>query len=306
MSWFLIALGAPFLWAFVNIADNYLVARFSHKERERSSGGLVIFSSLIGIFIAFLIWLFVSGLTTIPTSDKLLLLLAGGLTVIWIILYLYTLEIEEVSAVAPWFLAVPVFGYIIGYLFLGETLTGQQILGSIIIFLGLILISVKFHEEKRSLKKKPALYMLTASLLVAIAGIIFKYVTVDGSFWVSAFWEYLGLGIGGILIFLFIPKHRGEFLHMNRTGGRKIFLVNTVSELMSISGNLLTSFALLLAPVALVFLVGSFQPAIVLFLTILGTKFFPHLVRENMSHGVLVPKIIAIALMILGSAILFL
>ena len=49
MQWFFIALGAPFLWAIVNIADGYLVSKFSRKEEERSSGGLILFSSLIGI-----------------------------------------------------------------------------------------------------------------------------------------------------------------------------------------------------------------------------------------------------------------
>lgn len=44
MQWFFIALVAPFLWALVNLADKYLVTRFSHKEEERSSGGLVLFS----------------------------------------------------------------------------------------------------------------------------------------------------------------------------------------------------------------------------------------------------------------------
>ena len=52
MNWFFIALGAPFLWAIVNIADQFLVAKYSVREKERSSGGLVLFSSLIGIFIA--------------------------------------------------------------------------------------------------------------------------------------------------------------------------------------------------------------------------------------------------------------
>lgn len=54
MNWFFIALGAPFLWAIVNIADTYLVSRYSEKEKERSSGGLVLFSSLIGLVVAFL------------------------------------------------------------------------------------------------------------------------------------------------------------------------------------------------------------------------------------------------------------
>ena len=117
MQWFFIALGAPFLWALVNVADNYLVSKFSRKEEERSSGGLVLFSSLIGIFIAFLIWIFVPDVFNIPIFDKLLLCVSGILTIVWIILYLFSLEIEETSAVVPWFLSVPVFGYILGYFF---------------------------------------------------------------------------------------------------------------------------------------------------------------------------------------------
>ncbi|KKQ03305.1 MAG: hypothetical protein US18_C0010G0011 [Parcubacteria group bacterium GW2011_GWB1_36_5] len=306
MQWFFIALGAPFLWAIVNIADHYLISRYTRKEKEQSSGGLVIFSSIIGIFIAFLIWFCVSGIFDIPTFDKLLLLLAGSLTVVWIILYLFALEIENVSSVVPWFLAVPVFGYILGDIFLGETLTFNQIVGSIIIFLGLILISINFSGEKKNLNVKLMFYMLFACLIIAISGIIFKYVTVENNFWISSFWEYLGLGITGLFIYLFIPKHRAEFIEMNRTGGRKIFLVNVVSELMSISGNLLTNFALLLAPVTMVFLVSSFQPAIVLILTILGTKFFPNIAKENLTKHILLPKIIAIVIMVFGSVILFL
>ena len=305
MTWFFIALVAPFLWAFVNIADHYLISKYSEKDKERSSGGLVIFSSFIGFFIAFFILIFNSGIFEIPILDKVLLLFAGALTVVWIVLYLFTLEIEDVSAVVPWFLSVPVFGYVLGYIFLGETLTLPQIVGSIVIFLGLILLSINFGGEVKTLKKKPLLYMTLACFLIAVSGVIFKYVTVEDNFWVSSFWEYMGLGITGLLIYVFSPKHRAEFMHMNTQGGKKIFGVNVLSELMTISGNLLTNFALLLAPVTMVFLVGSFQPAIVLFLTILGTKFFPHIVKEDMNAKILLPKIVAIVLMVVGSAVLF-
>lgn len=306
MNWFFIALGAPFLWSLVNVADSYLISKYSQKEKERSSGGLVIFSSLIGIFIAFLISIFVSGLFDISFLDKALLIFVGFLTVIWIILYLYTLEIEDISSVVPWFLTVPIFGYILGYVFLGETLTFNQIIGSLIVFIGLILISINFSGEKKIFKKRVALYMICACLVIAISGVIFKYVTVENRFWVSSFWEYLGLGIAGLFLYIFVPKHRAEFRYMNEAGGRKIFLVNIVSEIMSISGNLLSNFALLLAPVVMVYLVSSFHPAIVLFLTLLGTKFFPHIVKEDLSLKMLFPKIIAIVLITIGSIVLFL
>ncbi len=304
MNWFLIALGAPFLWAIVNIADDYLVTKFSNKETERGSGGLVLFSSLIGLFIAFFIWFFVGGVLDVSSMDKILLLITGGLTIVWIIFYLYALEIEEISSVVPWFLVSPIFGYFLGYIFLGETLTKFQIIGTLIILFGAFLISIDFNEKVKKIKRKPAFYMICACIAIAISGVIFKSVTIEGNFWVSSFWEYLGLGMFGIIIYIFIPKYRREFHFMNKTGGRKIFLINTVSELMSVAGNLLTNFALLLAPVTMVYLVSTFQPAIVLVLTILGTKFMPHIIKENISRKALIPKMIAIIIMILGSVFL--
>jgi uncharacterized membrane protein len=303
MTWFLIALGAPILWAFVNITDKYLVEKYSTGHHD--SGGLIIFSSLVGILIAGFIAIFANNILGIPMSDKLLLILSGFLTIIWFILYLYALEIEEISAIVPWFVIVPVFGYIFGYLFLGETLTTHQLIGSGIVLLGVFLISIDFMGEKRKIKVKPALYMLCASIMIAISGVIFKCVTIGGDFWVSSFWEYLGMGTMGILIFLFIPKIRKEFIYMNEKGGVKIFALNMISEFTSTIASLMTNFALLLAPVTMVYLVGSFQPAILLFLTILGTKFFPKIITENMHHKVLVPKTIAIIVIIVGSIFLF-
>ena len=147
--------------------------------------------------------------------------------------------------------------------------------------------------------------MIISCLLVSIAGIIFKYVTIGNNFWVSSFWEYVGLGIFGILIYLFIPKYRNEFNLMNKQGGKKIFTLNTTSETLTIIGNLLTNYAILLAPVTMVYLVGSFQPAIVLFMTLFATKFFPNIVKEDTRGKILLPKIVAIIIMIVGSVVLF-
>lgn len=303
MQWFFIALAAPFLWALVNVSDQYLVAKYS--TGTRGSGGLVLFSSLIGIFVALAIGIFVQNIFEIPLLDKILLIITGGITIAWIILYLFTLEIDDISSVVPWFLTVPVFGYAFGYIFLGETLSNQQLAGSLIIMLGVFLVSIDFSGQKRQLKWKSALYMLVACLLIAISGVIFKYVTIGENFWVSSFWEYIGLGGFGIIIFLFVPKYRAEFMLMNRMGGIKIFILNTISEILTIIGNLLTNYAILLAPVTMVYLVGSFQPAIVLFLTLFATKFFPQIVKENITGRVLLPKIISIFIVILGSIMLF-
>ena len=82
--------------------------------------------------------------------------------------------------------------------------------------------------------------------------------------------------------------------------------MNIVTEIMTVAGNLLNNFALLLAPVTMVYLVSSFQPAMVLLLTFIGTKFFPHIIQEDFSKKNIIPKLIAIGLMIFGSVFLFL
>lgn len=305
MTWFFIALAAPILWGLVNIFDKYLVSKFSRKEKEKSSGGLVLFSSLIGIVIAALIWTFVPNVTDIPFLDKFLLVITGVLTIVWIVLYLFTLETEDISTVVPWFLMIPVFGYFLGFIFLGETLSFQQIIGSLVSLFGVFMISLDFTEEGKKFKWRPVIYMIIACFLVALSGIIFKFVTVENNFWISSFWEYFGLGVAGLVIFIFIPKYRKEFIRMNKKGGKTIFIVNIVSEFMTVAGNLLTNFALLLAPVTMVFLVGSFQPAFVLFLGVLGTRFFPHIAKEDLRKHVFFPRIVAVGIMLIGSIILF-
>lgn len=305
MQWFFIALAAPFLWALVNISDKFLVAHWS-LGKEKSARALVLFSSLIGIIAATLIGFFTPGIDDIASQDKLLLIFIGAFSVIWILLYILTLEIEEVSAVIPWMLSIPVFGYILGYFFLGETLTHRELWGGAIIFLGAIILSVDFSKIKLMFKGRVALYMLASCLIYSINGVIFKFIASAESFWVASFWEYLGLGLGGIILFLFFRSYRRDFIDMLKTGGTTILSVNIGSETITIAGNLLTNYALLIAPVSLVFMVGSFQPVAVLLLTFLSTKFAPKVVKEDFSKEVIVPKLIAILVMLIGSAILFL
>ncbi len=303
MNWFFIALAAPFLWSLVNITDQYVVAKYADKER--GLGGLIIFINLINIPVALLIGIFASDVFKIPVLDKLLLIVVGLITAIWVILYLFALSIESVSTVALWFLSIPVFGYILSYIFLKETLSVQQLIGSLIILAGLFFVSVDFSKEKQKFKFKFLAYILSSCFLFAVGGVIFKYVTVGNSFWVSSFWQYCGLGSSGILIYLFVPKYRGEFRAMIKNAGGKIFALTTGSELLNISGNLVSNYALLLAPVAIVYTINSFQPAIILLITIFCTFFLPNIVKEDLRKKVIIPKLIAVVVVVVGSIMLF-
>ncbi len=304
MTWFLYALGAPVLWALVNIADQYLVNK--HSKGEHPVGALVLFSSLVGLVVSFIIAIFVKGIFDISLHDKLILIVSGFFSLAWIVLYLKALEIEDVSSVVPWFLTIPVFGYIFGYFLLGETLTQAQLIGSAIVLFGGLILSLEFGEENRvRFKGKIAVMMLVSCIFAALWGVSFKFVTNESQFWVSSFWEYIGLGLVGLLIWIFSKSYRNAFTHMIETGGKKILTLNVTSESITMFGNFCQNFSLLLAPVTLVFLVATFQPIIVLVLTFICTKFFPWIVEEKFHLKHIAPKLVAIAVMIVGSMLLF-
>ena len=303
--WFLLSLGAVVLWAVVNLVDKYLVV--DNESTEYPIGSLVLFSSLVGVIVCAVIPFFVSGIFDIALSDKLILMFAGVADIGWIILYLYALKYGDASSVVPWFLTIPVFSYFLGFFLLGETLTSQQLFGGLIICLGALLISIDYPltRGRTKIKWKMVMYMLPAALLSALWGVLFKFGAEDAGYWVSSFWQYVGLGISGILLALFVRKYRSGFVTIIKKGGRKMLTLNITSETVTIIGNLMTNYAILMVPVTLVYLVGTFQPIVVLVLTVIMTKFAPKIIKEDLSRAVMLPKIVAISIMVAGSIFLF-
>ena len=97
-----------------------------------------------------------------------------------------------------------------------------------------------------------------------------------------------------------VPRYRGDFLGLFKQ--QKIAAVGLIGlskTLFSVS-EAVTLYTTLLAPVALVLLVHSFQPFFVLGLGIVLTLFFPRLARESLGRRKLLQKGLAIRLMLVG------
>ncbi len=302
--WIILTLSAVVLWSFVNIADNYLVER--NKKFGHPIGALVIFSSIFGFVGALAIYLFSKGSFALPPKEILILLIAGLCNVSWIIFYLKALPDEDVSSVIPWFLAAPFFGYVLGYLFLGEQLTAQQLFGGVVILVGGLLLSIKHGHESGRVTVRWGLIrnMVIASFLIALWSVLFKFVGRESGFWVSSFWEHVGLGIGGLIIILFIPAYRKGFSEIMKSDGKQVLGISLFSESATIIGNLLANYAILLVPVSAVLLLEVVQPAIVFVLGIVFTVFFPSILTEDISAKNLLQKGVSIAIMVVGAVLL--
>ncbi|MFA6430134.1 MAG: DMT family transporter [Candidatus Paceibacterota bacterium] len=301
MSWFLIALIGPILWAIVNHIDKFLL---SDRFEGSNVGALMIFSTLQCGLLLPILYFINNDIFNLSVENIILLIVVGILSVFAIMPYMYALDEEEASIVIPLFQLIPIWGYMFSYFILGETLTWMQLVGCLLIIGGSAIITLEFDEEKKiKFKKRIILLMLLSTILFALYETLFKFVAVDVGFVVSSFWEYLGVFSMGILFYLFIKKYKLSFLNLLKTKGGKIISLNIANESLTIIGNFAVNFALLLAPVALTLTISGVQPIFVFIIGIFLTIFFPKICKEKISKKHLIQKTISILIIILGGCL---
>jgi len=146
MNWFLLSFSSTVLWGSTNFIDKYLISKYFQK---RGISVLLIFSSLIGLFLLPIIFLINRDVVNIPLHDIFILIASGVIYVFAIFPYLLALREEDTSLVVPTFQAIPVFSYFLALLFLNEKLVVWQIIASLLIIFGAIGMSVDFKAKKR-------------------------------------------------------------------------------------------------------------------------------------------------------------
>ncbi len=307
--WIFLTFISVFLWSLVNISDHYLTEK--NKAIGHPVGALVIFSSVFAIIVSALVYVFLGNSVAISWHSLWIVLIAGVCNLLWIVFYLNALADEEVSYVIPWFLTVPLFGYLFGYLFLGETLTTMQIIGGLIVIIGGLIFSVKKDKDENgetlgtySVKWKLIGLMVVSSLLIALWITLFKFVAEATSFWQATFWEHIGLFIAGLMVLIFIKSYRDGFMGMLRKGGRQTLAINAFSETATIVGNLIANYAVLAVPVALILVLEVAQPVIVFLLGIVTTLYFPHILKEDISRPTILYKSLCLVIMVIGAILM--
>lgn len=299
MTWFIVALIAPFIWSIINHTDKYLISKYF---KDGGVGALMIFVGVIAVPLGLAILYLYPDVLNIPNFDIFILILSGILYNLAVLFYLYALEEEDASLVIPFWQLSPVFAYILGIFILGEKLTPIQTVGSIITLFGAILISVEIGEDsKLKLRKKAVILMILSSVCIALENVIFKKASIGESFfWQSIFWNQVGMFIFGIFCFLHNP-YRKSFFKTLRENGLSITTLNVLEQIGETIGIIVNYFAVLLAPAALITLVTySAQPLFVFLLGILLTILFPKFIKENISKRHLITKFVAILIMMIG------
>jgi uncharacterized membrane protein len=299
VSWVIFAFSGPVLWAVSVHLDKYLVERFF---KESDVAVLLLFTAFVGVLLLPLIWYYEPSVTNPAAGSIALIILSGILYMGAMLLYLQALQSEEASVVAPFFQASPLFGYVLAYAVLGETLSGRQMAGGALIVIGALIVSVRFDRGLRVFKARLAALMLTCGFMMALSGLIFKIFALEVEFWTTTFWLFVGEGLFGCALLL-VPSYRRQFVAVLRANTAALLSINGSNELINLGGGLGNRYALMFAPLSIVQAIGSTTTLFVFAFGIVLSVLFPHLGRENLSGRELAQKGIAAVLVAIGVAL---
>ena len=287
------------LWAISVHLDKYLVERFF---KDSDVAIMVLFTALIVVLALPVIWYFEPTVLNPSLGSIALIALAGILYMTGMLFYLRALQSEEASVVAPFFQTGPLFGYVLAYFVLGETLSPRQMLGGGLIIVGALFVSLRFGRNIKTFKTRLAALMVTCGFIMALSSLIFKVFALRVEFWTTTFWMFVGEGIFGAVL-LMIPSYRRQFLTLLRTNTAALLSINASNELVNLGGGLGNRYALLLAPLSLVQAIGSTTTLFVFAFGVVLSVFFPRFGREALSGRELLQKGVAAVLVATGVAL---
>ena len=296
MSWLAFALCGPILWAISVHLDKYLVERYF---KNADVIVLLIFTALMGLVLMPIIAWFEPTVFALGTRSILLMTLSGLFYMTGITFYLRALQGREASMVAPFFQSSPLFGYVLAYLVLGETLSPRQLFGGALIVGGVLFVSIGTGSRRGRFEWGLAALMLCAGFVLSLSTLIFKAFALKDEFWTTAFWMFAGEALFGAG-FLCIGRYRRQFIGLCRSNGAALLAINASNELINLGGGLANRYALIFAPLAIVQALGSTTTLFVFVIGVLLTLVAPGISRENLSPREFISKGVAAVLVAIG------
>lgn len=293
MSWQLLTILAVFIFAITTILDKFLLTKWIKNPLVPP----LLFGPL-GMIASFVIYLFF-GFSFLSFQNIVLALLVGFIYMAGEFFYYKAVSREEVSRVIPLVYLSPLFVLIFAAVFLSEILTPDKYLGVVLMVAGAFFISSKKFVQISF--NKPFWFAVLSALMFAFVGIMTKYLLDFTDFWTIFAYVRLGAFVASLPGLYFYLK---DFKPLIEARNLKITGLLIFNALLLLFGILLLTLATAKGLVTLVGALTSFQPIFTFILATLFTIFLPAIVKEEIEKSLVVQKILAIALIIIGSILI--
>lgn len=216
---------------------------------------------------------------------------------------------NEATRVGPLIGALtPFFVWLFSFLFLGERFTWSGIIVFLFLVTGGFLISVELNGGERKKDKQKKIFLMLkisilAALLFGIYFVLLKYVYNNGTFVSGFVWTRLGSFLAAFLFLAPRSNRRlifGETKILKPNSGALVIANKTISGI----SYALLNYAIALGSVTLVNAMQGLQYVFLLILVAIITKKYPAILTEAISKKALTQKIIAVALIGVGLAMM--
>ena len=185
----------------------------------------------------------------------------------------------------------------------GQILTGNNLLAFTLLFLGSLLISV---QKKLQISRHYLLLIFFASLMFSLDYIFSKLVFFHQPFLQGLIWMRI-FSFLCVQVLLFDKTLRSQLFTKKPTLNKKTRIIFLCTQSAGGLAAILQSLAISLAPLAYLATVNSLRGIQYVFLfliTLFFSHFFPKVFKEEISEKVIIQKIAAIVLIVVGLAVL--
>ena len=302
MLWFLIALLGYFFLAIVFILDKVVVSQ------SRVKPVVYCFYSTIFMFGALLVLPFV-GWDVLSGIDWWWAVVSGVAFGLALWAFYKALQYGEISHMGPFSGAIiTIFLYIIGYYYLAESLSTFQISGITILILASLLLSFE-KSRKHSGFHVGFVWAIASALLFAISHASAKYLYGIYPFWTAFTWTRATTGLVGLFV-LFFPAVRKTFKRKKEEkktyARRHVVILVIIDKVLGVLSVIFIQYAIAIGSATIIGALAGLQFALMFILVYIMTKLLPRVFKEYFTKQELTMQLIAILLVLVGSALLVL
>lgn len=289
MNWIILVVIASFLSAIVNTIDKYVLTKWVENPLVS-----VLVSCSIGLLGGVAIFL-TRGFAHMSFFNIFLAFIAGLCYLLTNIFYFKAMKIEEMSRVEPLYHLSPLFILIFAAIFLGEVFTFLNYIGIFSLMAGAFLISSRSFSK---ITFNLAFWFVMISVLaLSINLLLAKYLLNFADYWTVFSWISISAFIGMIpLIFIHFP----DLVRTTKKYGKKVLVVMSLSETITVISMLLMIMAASIGYVTLVDALSAIQTFFVLLIALVFSIFYPSILKEEISKAVVFQKVIAVILLFGG------
>lgn len=246
--WFLYTLASILLMALVLYTDEHLATTNKlpkDGDIHTKVGSVLLISTLMSFVGAAILW-FVTKDAQIDSWSLTLALLSSIPMVIMFGSYFYLLQLFPVSQVGPIF-QISTIWLLIFELFDGGTISSSGLFAMSILMYGAYILDAGTFKWK--VPTKLLMLGIPVAGVAAIPMYMARIASRTSSPTAFSFYQLVGIGVIGILIFIFAKRYRDGFMYRIKHQGKKFLTLSLFNETFAEGSVWLGNIAVAIAPV---------------------------------------------------------